>query len=383
LVLATMSAQLIVDALAGHAAEWVAAASVAGIVALVALQLYHSTAWRERARPRGWRLTLSAQLLLTSLGFFPVLHPAIHGLGGFVAGSALLLLPGRWGWTAFGGIQVAIAAHVAVLPGRDATDVIFTIMGTVTTGLVVYGLSRLTGLALELDAVRRELARSAVLRERMRVARDTHDLLGLGLSAIALKCDLASRLIGRDDAKARDEVRELVRLTARSRAEVRSVTSDRHHMSLGTELDAACEVLASADVAADVRDESPAVGLPDEIGVVLATVLREAVTNVLRHAEATRCEIELTSDEEEVRLRVANDGVTTNPDKGQPREQRWRAGGHGLANLSARAVAVGGHLSTHIEGGRFEFIVTIPRSTLPSAPVPLGRSPGWALDQEP
>jgi two-component system sensor histidine kinase DesK len=154
-------------------------------------------------------------------------------------------------------------------------------------------------------------------------------------------------------------------------------------MSLGTELDAACEVLASADVAADVRDESPAVGLPEEIGVVLATVLREAVTNVLRHAEATRCEIELTSDEEEVRLRVANDGVTTNPDKGQPREQRWRAGGHGLANLSARAVAVGGHLSTHIEGGRFEFIVTIPRSTLPSAPVPLGRSPGWALDQEP
>jgi len=369
-VLATMSAQLVVDALAVEAA-WVAAASVAGILALAALQLYHSTRWREGARPPGWRWTLSAQLLLTAAGFFPVLHPAIHGLGGFVAGSALLLLPGRWGWVAFAGIQAAIAAHVAVLTGRDATDLIFTIMGTVTTGLVVYGLSRLTGLAVELDEMRRELARSAVVGERMRVARDTHDLLGMGLSAIALKCDLAGRLIGRDDAKAHDEISALVRLTVRSRAEVRSLTSERSFLSLRAELDAARQVLASADVAVDIRGESAAAVLPEEVGTVLATVLREAVTNVLRHAEATRCEIELTSDDGDVRLRVANDGVRVKPDDAQTHEQRWRVGGHGLANLTARAVAFGGRLSTHVEGSRFELTFAIPRTSSPLPSLPL------------
>jgi two-component system sensor histidine kinase DesK len=375
LVLVTLSAQFVVEAVAGGTDVGVAAASVAAIVALAALQFYHSTAWRERARPRGWPWTLSAQLLLTALGFFPVLHAAIHTLGGFVAASALLLLPGHWGWAAFVGIQAAIAAHVVVLPELGTAASAYALLMMVTTGLVVYGLSRLTGLAVELDEARRELARMAVLRERLRVAQDTHDLLGLGLSAIALKSDLIGRLIGRDDARARKELDALVRLSAQARADVLAVTADERRLSLRSELDAAADVLASADVEAAVRSELSGPPLPEQVDLALAAVLREAVTNVLRHSSARRCEIELTVDEGAACLRVTNDGVPDgvageHQDQAQQqtvgRELEGRRGGRGLVNLSARAAALGGRLSTRAEGGRFELTV---RVGLPAASV--------------
>jgi two-component system sensor histidine kinase DesK len=375
LVLVILSVQLAVDTVVdrpGHASRpggLVAAVSVAAIAVLVALQLYHSTARRERARPRGWGWTLSAQLVLTGFGFVPVLHPAIHGLSGFVAGSALLLLPRYWGWIAFAGIQAAIAAHVLVLPRLDAADFVYLVLVTVTTGLVVYGLSRLTGLAVELDQTRRELARMAAVRERLRVAQDTHDLLGMGLSAVALKSDLAGRLIGRDDARARRELDALVRLAQQARAEVQAVTADGRRLSLRAELDAAAGVLASAGVPATIRTEPGPAPLPEQVDAALATLLRESVTNVLRHARARSCEIELTVDEGAARLQITNDGVVDGiaGDRRQAPERQY--GGRGLANLSARAAALGGRLSAHAEGGRFELTVWVP---LPPASARLG-----------
>jgi two-component system, NarL family, sensor histidine kinase DesK len=261
------------------------------------------------------------------------------------------------------------------LPGLDTADILYGLVGTLTTGLVVYGLSRMAGLAVELEEARRKLARMAVVRERLRVAQDTHDLLGLGLSAVALKSDLAARLIGRDDTRARRELDALLRLAAQSRADIRAVTTGEHGLSLRAELDAASEVLASAGITTKVRAEPSEARLPDEVDAVLATILREAATNVLRHASARRCEIELTVDEGAARLQVANDGV---PDgvAGEPqdraqqqaheREPQRRPGGRGLANLSARAVALSGHLSAQAEGGRFELAVRVP---LPAASV--------------
>jgi two-component system sensor histidine kinase DesK len=278
-----------------------------------------------------------------------------------VAASALLLLPGHWGWTTFAGVQAAIALHTAVLPGLDTADFAYSLLLTVTTGLVVYGLSRLSGLAVELDEARRELARMAVVRERLRVARDTHDLLGLGLSAVALKSDLAGRLIGRDDARARAELDALVRLAGQARADVMAVAADERRPSLRAELDAAAEVLASAGVDAEVRADPSGERLPEEVDAVLATIVREAVTNVLRHARARRCEIELTVADGAARLRVANDGAGgESRDKARDEEPRRRPGGRGLANLSARAAALGGRLSTRAEGDRFELTVRVP-----------------------
>jgi two-component system sensor histidine kinase DesK len=339
-------------------------AALAAIAAIAALQLYHSLA----ARPRAWRATLPAQALLP---FTDYVNLSLLGLPGFPAGSALLLLRGWRAWVAFALIVPSMASYYWVTMGAGDVDGVLYLIGvSASTGLAVYGLSRLRDLAEEMETTRREIARTAVERERLRVAQDTHDLLGLGLSAIALKCDLGGRLIGRDDARAKRELQALVRLAAQTRADMRAVTTGEHELSLRTELAAALDVLATAGVRVDVDAGTGGEPLPTEVDRVLATVLREAVTNVLRHAEATRCEVQLIRAGTGVLLRVANDGTVAErgsavAERGSAVAERGsaadrRVGGHGLANLAARAAALDGRLDVRTGDGRFELTAEIP-----------------------
>jgi two-component system sensor histidine kinase DesK len=295
------------------------------------------------------------------LPFTDFVNASLSGLPGFPAGSALLLLNGWRAWVAFAAISSSMAGYWLVLEPGSIAGAVYLFGVSAATGLAVYGLSRLRDLAEELEATRRKLARAAAERERLRVAQDSHDLLGLGLSAIALKSDLAERLIGRDDARARAELHALVGLTARARADLRAVASGEHGLSLRTELAAAREVLATVDVRVEVHATPAGAPLPPDVDAVLATVLREAVTNVLHHSVATRCGIELIVGAVDVSLRVTNDGVGgRHPATLRVRGQARRTGGQGLANLAARAAARGGHLTTDSEGGRFELTVRIP-----------------------
>jgi two-component system, NarL family, sensor histidine kinase DesK len=364
---------IVTDAAAGVAAKAVGTASIAGIVVL---QLYHSLAGRAGTRPRGWGLTLAVQVLLLVTLVAATIgdeDTSAIGMAGFPAGSALLLLTGWWAWLAFTVLAASVGVHWVLLYPAQMDVAVYLTGVAAATGLAVYGLSRLTDLAETLAATRRELARAAVDRERLRVAQDTHDLLGLGLSAVALKCDLAGRLIGRDDAKAHHEMEALLRLAAQARAEIQAVTTGEHGLSLHAELAAAREALASAGVDVDIRTEPARARLPERADAVLATVLREAVTNVLRHAEARRCEIELVATADAVCLRVSNDGAASAPKERASGPAR-RRGGHGLANLTARARALGGRLGTHTEGDRFELTVRVPVPVRPS-PRPGGEHP--------
>jgi two-component system sensor histidine kinase DesK len=337
------------------------AAAEAAIVAIAVLQFYHSLARGVGARTRAWRVTLPVQALLPFTGYA---HLSLTGLSGFPAGSALLLLTGWRAWAAFAVIAPSMAVGWVLREPADIDYAAYVVGLSASTGLAVYGLSRLRDLAEELEATRRELARTAVERERLRVAQDIHDLLGLSLSAIALKCDLGQRLTGRDDARVYGELQAVVRLAAQARAEIRAVTGDQHGMSLRQELAAARDVLTTAGVRAEADNRAFRKPVPPQIDTVLATVLREAVTNVLRHSEATVCEIDLSVDRRTVRLRVANDGVTGEPPvSARERKPERAAGGHGLRNLAARAAAQGGQLAVTTKGERFEVTVQIPLPT--------------------
>jgi len=215
----------------------------------------------------------------------------------------------------------------------------------------VYGLTRLARLAVQLEALRGELALKAMLDERLRVARDTHDLLGLGLSAIALKADLVSRLIGRDNARARTEIGELARICATARADMRLVIGEARDLPLEAELAAAREVIESAGI--DVRTSITGTPVPDAAAAVLVPVLREAVTNILRHSSASYCTLEMTAEAGVMRLQISNDGSVSPP----------TAAGHagnGLANLTARVEAAGGGLTSGRVGHRFDLVAEIP-----------------------
>ncbi|GIJ56749.1 sensor histidine kinase [Virgisporangium aurantiacum] len=361
-VFAIHHAMIVVDAPTGPAQT---VAAVGAIAAIVALQLRHSLARRGGGRPAGWRVTLPVQALLPFTDF---VHATLLGLPGFPAGSALLLLRGRRAWVAFTAIGCSMATYWLLRHPEDLGGVVYLAGLSASTGLAVYGLSRLRDLAEELAVARQRLVRAAVEQERLRVSQDTHDLLGLSLSAIALKCDLAGRLAGRDNARTRAELHAVLRLAAQAQADIRAVTTGRHGLTLRTELAAARDVLATADVRVRLPPAETGVPLPSDVEAVLATVLREAVTNVLRHSKATRCDIELTA-RAAVTLRVTNDGAD-----GSPRPTEQAGGGHGLTNLTARIAYHGGTLTTRAADGRFALTAHIPLPAVESDGV-VGKDP--------
>ena len=343
--------------------------TAANAVALVALQLRHSWPSRGARRPWGWQVTLGLQVLLT-YAMVPVTgwHPL--AACGFLAGSALLLLPAPWGRIAFAAVIASVpvfltvtSSHLGPTPLASAGAEIYLTLLFVVLGLLVYGLTRLAWLAVQLEDLRAELARKAVLGERLRVARDTHDLLGLGLAAIAMKADLIGRLIDRGDARAGTETAELARICATARADMRLVTGEARDLPLDAELAAARDVLTSAgiDVQASVAEDLAC----GAAASVLVPVVREAVTNVLKHSNASYCVLEMTAGDGLLRLLISNDG---SDDAGRAPLAAAGRTGSGLGNLAARVEAAGGQLSAERNGGEFSLVAEIPLAGQPSAP---------------
>ncbi|MEU7859843.1 histidine kinase [Nonomuraea sp. NPDC049141] len=267
----------------------------------------------------------------------------------FFTGKVLLTVrpPRSWGIAG-----VVLAGHLAWLLYEAATrgyplsNVLATFGGHVMLAWLVYSLGRLTGLITVLDRARHELAQAAVRRERTRVARDLHDVLGFSLSAVALKGELAERLLETDPDRARTELAALVALVERALVELESIAGDRVELRLAAELDTALEVLTAAGIEAAAQVETGP--LPAEVDTAVATALRETITNVLRHSQARTCEMTISGTDELVRLRVVNDGAMS----GSPTE----AGRHG-SGLGSLAQRTGGRLAAvRHPGGRFEVV---------------------------
>ncbi|GAB3274476.1 sensor histidine kinase [Parasphingorhabdus pacifica] len=307
------------------------------MAALLLLQLVYFA----RSRGPRDRWTVVALVVQACLVYVPILQfkQAWVGMPGFLAGSVLLVLPPVVGWTAFVLIVVSMGAAQLLLNG-SLVDMSYTSVSTVITGLVVYGLSRLSDLVHEVHRARTELAQMAVAQERLRIARDLHDLLGYSLSAITLKSELTHRLVTKHPARARAELQEILDISRRTLVDVRSVASGYRELSLDDECRSAHSVLTAADV--DVRMDVDYSDLPVRVSTVLATVLREGITNVLRHSKAERCEITLFQDEDEVHIEIRNDGVAASA--GAPAE----SSGTGLDNLAARVHELGGRISAEV-----------------------------------
>nr|WP_225954976.1 ATP-binding protein [Kibdelosporangium phytohabitans] len=212
---------------------------------------------------------------------------------------------------------------------------------------MAYGLSRLAGLAARLAARREQLAALATVAERLRLAQDTHDLLGLGMTTLALKTDLITALIGRDDQRAARELGDLVSLCTTIGADAGRITGERPELSLSSEFARATDVLDASGI--EVTTHCAPVPLAADADTILAIVLREAVTNVLRHSTAQRCAITLAAGNGTVTLRISNDGAPPPAD----------THGHGLTNMRARVEALGGLLTTRHSRGTFVVVAEL------------------------
>jgi signal transduction histidine kinase len=327
------------------------------LLAVLALQLgYFSRSTTPRRVPLGYALLIVQACLV----FLPLLQlgKSWVSVPGWVGGNALLVAPPVGGWLVFAGSVVSVAWTQA-LAGGGALNVIFFSAATVNSGLVAYGLIWLTKLIVELNATRKRLATMAVADERLRFARDLHDLLGLTLSAITLKCELAKRLLVPCPAKAADELAEVLGLARRALSDVRSVASGHRDLPLDVESQSAESVLTAADVR--VRMDLEYGELPVRVRTVLAVVLREGVTNVLRHSRATHCEIVLRQAADQVSLAILNDGVTGDDALPLTNSHAVPNGHSGIRNLSERVAKVGGELDcAELPAGTYRLRVTLP-----------------------
>jgi len=220
----------------------------------------------------------------------------------------------------------------------------------VTICLTLYALSALGRTNRELRAARRDLAELAVAEERNRIARDLHDTLGHSLSVIALKSELARRLLPDDPERAGTEIADVERVAREALASVRETVSGYRQPTLAIELAGARAALAAAGIAGDV--EPAPEGLPRDVDAVLGWAVREGVTNVLRHSDAARARIRVIVDGATSAVEVEDDGRGA-PGDGSP--------GTGLAGLRERAAALGGSLEAGPLPGRgFRLRVAVP-----------------------
>ena len=300
------------------------------------LQVAHSSSWAPRWPLWVRALSLSAQAVATYLPF-TVFHELWGGMTGFLAGSIIILLRGPVAWTLFTLCPLSMM-WVAAATHETGPWIAYFAVATANTGLVVFGLTKLTDLVTKLHAARAELARMAVARERQRFSRDLHDLLGYSLSSITLKSELAYRLVEGQTERARQELESILEISRQALCDLRTVASSYRDLCFTEEVSSVESMLLATGV--DVSVEVAMPELPPAVDTVFATVLREGVTNMLRHSKVEHCCITGRAADGAVRLELVNDGVGA-----QDEEAPDPAGSSGLGSLAQRLAAIGGGLT--------------------------------------
>jgi len=247
------------------------------------------------------------------------------------------------------GLVIVAALLASLLASSPQMRFVF-VMPLLTAGLPV-GIgsimdARLRRSRQELLRKQEEVEHMATIAERERISRDLHDLLGHSLSLIALKAELARKLADRDTdgarAACRREIADIEAAARQSLAEVRTAVSGYRERGLAHALASARASLAAADVALDEQVER--VQLAPAAEHVVALAVREAITNVVRHAGARRCTLSLALEEGSAVLRVMDDGARL-------RHAADIRHGNGLNGMRERAAAVGGKLALAVGAG--------------------------------
>jgi two-component system, NarL family, sensor histidine kinase DesK len=292
--------------------------------------------------PQELRVRIGLLLILAALALYVELA---YGSGVpyrfmYVVVVAAVTLPTRHAAWMIAAVTVFAGAIYAVQAGWDEFATSWgDLVPFLLIGIGMIAVSRLVVTVRELQAARREIAQlaaaEAVARERLRFARDLHDLLGHSLSSITLKSELAGRLLPAAPEKAAAEVRDIEGVARRSLREVREAVSGYRQPTLDEELYGAREMLEAAGIACRIENEASR--LPNAMNTVLAWTVREGVTNVIRHSRADRCEIRVTQDGEEVRVEVKDDGHGSPPE-----HEETYSNGSGLSGLAERVAASGG-----------------------------------------
>lgn len=278
---------------------------------------------------RMWRHALAMAVMSTLLlPWYP------SGLSYFVFGCVMLRSPGQRYWRYALHLLVMNVVYVSVAMAFGYPKAMWLwvplMSFVVATIITVEHASQEKDAALALS--QEEVRKLAATAERERIGRDLHDLLGHTLSLITLKLELSRKLFDREPGAARREMEDAERVAREALAQVRSAVTGFRATDLVAELASAKLMLESAQVQLDYG--APPQGLPPEAERGLALLLREAVTNISRHAHATQAQIEFQQEDAAVQLCISDNGCGG-----------VAADGNGLAGMRDRVRELGGTLS--------------------------------------
>lgn len=324
----------------------------AALATLVFLSLYFRSFYLS-----GRRLVANA-LAMSALGVLAI--PVSTGASVFFTFSACScagLARNRDGWLLIGA-NVAIAGLAGLMLKPEPGFWIPAMAFPVIVGVPVLYMAAMGRGKQALLRKQEEVEQLAKIAERERIARDMHDVLGHTLSVVALKSELARRLIARDPQAAAREIAEVEQTAREALKQVREAITGYRSAGLAFELAQARKVLEAADIAPDFEVDE--LQLPPAVENVLALSLREAVTNILRHAKARRCRIALRREAEGLRGEIADDGPVTVPVEA----------GNGLAGMRERLEALDGWLRTQAspQGFRLTLWLPLPVATTQESP---------------
>ncbi|MFJ3822061.1 sensor histidine kinase [Streptomyces nodosus] len=204
-------------------------------------------------------------------------------------------------------LALAGAAATGATAGLDGGGLLRLLGLGAGTALAVHGVVALADRVEAESFLRHQTVGRAVAAERDRFSRDLHDLIGYNVSAIAIKSELTRALVDENAGAAHAELADIVSISRHLLDEVRTVAHDAPRVRFGEEVDSVRRTLAAAGIA--VRLDVRIAPIPDRLDGLLGTVLREAVTNVLRHSRARHCRIAVHKESDRIRLEVANDGA--------------------------------------------------------------------------
>lgn len=201
-----------------------------------------------------------------------------------------------------------------------------------------------------LNLAQEQIAHLAKVAERERIARDLHDVLGHTLSVVVLKSELAGKMIGRDPDRARVEIADVEQIARKALGEVREAIRGYRSEGLAAEIDRARTILDAAGVTLECEARPPLFAPAEE--TVISLIVREAVTNIVRHAQASHCRLDFQSNGHGTALVVEDDG------RGGIRTE-----GNGLRGMRERVESIGGRMRIDSEQGT-RLLVEIPPRTV-------------------
>ena len=353
------------DMLQSHPTPLRLSMSLIGVVVFFALYLWVSwqsarslTSHAMRVFPGGLALWAPvAGLAALGIGLTLLNGESWGAIFFYISSGAAGWLPTKKAIPVIAGLVLFIAVAFAV-QGRLAdaeSPVVF--VGTVGAIVIAFTWSYASSQQLRLE--REEMARAAAVNEeRLRIARDLHDLLGHNLSLIALKSELARRLAPVDPARAATEMSDIEQVARQALREVREAVASYRQPTLATELHGAREMLAAAGIAYHIEGEADAArGLPAGVESALAWAVREGVTNVIRHSGARECAIRVARSSDDIAIEVRDYG------RGAPAFDADIVGvgdGNGLRGLGERIAALGGRFAAGPVDGGYRLLVVAP-----------------------